>query len=119
MNTHAFRLSVVLGALIQTERNARRLTQQQIASVAGVHPMTVSKVERGIQQDVGVETLQRIASALSSVGKTVTASELLGSAERWQERLEVEKEAGRLPVEDVETGAALAAIVALVCGARS
>lgn len=125
-----FRLAVVLGALIHTERNARGMTQHQLAAFGGLHPMALSKIERGIQLDIGVETLQRIAVALSTCGSAVSASELLANAERWRADLEARRLAGQLPAPAsppaplgngtavVLTGAALAAVVLLLASAK-
>lgn len=101
------RLSVVIGAVILTERSARGLTQQQLAKAAGIHTMAVSKIERGVQQDIGIETLRSIAGALSAAGKPVSASEIVSIAERWKNRLEADGERGSL------SGSALSAAIVL------
>jgi transcriptional regulator with XRE-family HTH domain len=122
-----FRLAVVLGAVLHNERIARALTQQQVAALAALHPMALSKIERGIQQDVGVDTLQRIATALSQVSP-VRASELVDAAERWQYQLFLEWQQGTLPVRAAPptpragvavaagalSGAALAAVILIL-----
>ena len=124
-----FRISIVIGAVIHTERTARALTQQQLALMAGLHPMALSKIERGVQQDVGIETLQRLAFGLSQVGAGVTATSLVASAEQWQRRLIAEAQGGTLPVPatnntgqvvaGVLTGAALAALLVLLASKTS
>lgn len=80
--------------MILTERQARGLTQKDVALSAGLHTMTLSKIERGIQGDVGVETLCRLATVFSMAG-----SGLLATAERWQRELagrRVPKSAARI-----------------------
>lgn len=79
-------LTAVLSAVIRTERNWRGITQQQLALAAGLHPMGLSKIERGIQSSIGVMTLQRLAVALSSFGDTITAAALMRRAESWMEQ---------------------------------
>lgn len=81
-------LAAVLGAVVRAERCARGLTQADLARAAGVHPMALSKVERGAQQDVGVATLAQLAAALAAAGpQACTASSLIARAERWRARL--------------------------------
>jgi|JI10StandDraft_1071094.scaffolds.fasta_scaffold03006_8 transcriptional regulator with XRE-family HTH domain len=106
------RLSVVIGAVILTERSACGLTQQQLAKAAGLHTMAVSKIERGVQLDIGIETLRSIAGALSAAGKPVSASEIVSTAERWQNRLEADGDRGSL------SGSALAAAIVLLAAKR-
>ncbi|MBI5495546.1 MAG: helix-turn-helix transcriptional regulator [Deltaproteobacteria bacterium] len=113
-----------MGAVIHTERTARGHTQTQLAQAAGIHPMALSKIERGIQGDIGVDTLQRIANALSQTGTSVTASQLLAAAEQWQWQLYEQWKAGTLPVPAKPkgpdgaaialSGAALAAVILLL-----
>lgn len=105
------RLPALLGAIVYAERTARGLTQAQLALAAGLHPMALSKIERGVQQDVGVETLRRIAEALSATGASVATSGLVASAERWLAPLN-NGEAGDVPPD--ATGAALTARIALL-----
>lgn len=103
-------LAAVLGAVIATERNARGMTQQRLATLSGLHPMALSKIERGIQQDVGVGTLQRLAGALSEAGAVTTASGLLATAEGWQGRL---RKAGAGPTLKGEILAATMTLLAM------
>jgi transcriptional regulator with XRE-family HTH domain len=109
-----FRLAVVLGAVVHTERNARGLSQQQLAAMAHLHPMALSKIERGIQQDIGVDTLQRLGGALSRVGAPMAASQLVAAAEHWQYQLYTAWQQGALPQQSqpnsaVNAGAVVAA----------
>ena len=105
------RLAVLLGAVVYAERTSRGLTQAQLAKTASLHPMALSKIERGIQQDVGVETLRRIAAALSETGAAVTTASLVVSAERWLVPLN-NGECGAVPPD--AAGATLAAMIALL-----
>ena len=52
-----------IGADIRLARIRRRLTQQQVADLAGVGRMVVSRIERGVG-GVPVEALQRVALAV-------------------------------------------------------
>lgn len=96
VSPEAINVAAVLGAVIHTHRASRSLSQQELAARAGLHAMTLSKIERGAQQDVGVVTLSRIATALSTSGVEVRASELLAEAERWQRELKAEASRGEL-----------------------
>jgi transcriptional regulator with XRE-family HTH domain len=114
-NENEFRLPAIIGAVIHAERSARKLTQQQLAQMAGLHPMALSKLERGVQHDVGIETLRQIASALSSVCNQITVSGLVSIAEQWHRRLQNEWQTGRLAVTpSTLTGASIAALVSLL-----
>lgn len=73
-------LMIFLAEAIRTARTDRRMTQQDLGELAGIHPMAVSKLERGIQRDVGIMTLQRIARALSTHAP-ITTAELVTAAE--------------------------------------
>lgn len=97
----------VLGALLHAERVARGLTQTELARDAGLHPMALSKLERGVQGDVGVQTLARLAEALSrrGCGAALEASDLLATAERWR---------CALPATTTAGGATLAAQLSLL-----
>lgn len=115
-----FRFSAVLGAIVHTERVARSVTQQQLAQSAGLHPMAVSKIERGVQRDVGIETVRRIATALSAAGPALSTTDLIASAERWQLQLVAELSGGTLPAADSNvTGSALAAVIVLIASRAS
>lgn len=52
-----------LGATIRRLREARGLTQEQLAHVAGLHRAVVGFIERG-ERDFGVSTLWPLAAAL-------------------------------------------------------
>jgi transcriptional regulator with XRE-family HTH domain len=61
-----------IGDRVRARRAALRLSQQVLATRAGLSIRTVANVERG--QDTTIDTLRRIAEELG-----VSASELLGS----------------------------------------
>jgi transcriptional regulator with XRE-family HTH domain len=70
----AAKLQRQLGQTVRTERNARTLTQQELAFEAGLSLTYVGEIERG-QRMVSVDTLQRVARALN-----LTAAQLLTKA---------------------------------------
>lgn len=105
MNRPGLSLAAMLGAVLHAERTARRMSQQELAEAAGLHPMALSKLERGVQADVGVGTLQRLARGLGS-----TASTLLATAEGWEAR------AVAAGLDPTLRGGALAAAVSLLEG---
>jgi len=46
-------------------RERRGLTQEQLAELAKMHPMSISKLERGVVRDVRFTTLFGVADGLS------------------------------------------------------
>lgn len=54
-----------IGRAIARMRIRAGLTQVQLAESAKMHSMALSKLERGIQKDIGVLTLWRLAVRLS------------------------------------------------------
>jgi transcriptional regulator with XRE-family HTH domain len=64
-----------VGGAIRALREARGLTQEQLADLASVHRTYVGSVERG-ERNVTVETLSRFAEALE-----VRPSEILADAD--------------------------------------
>ncbi|MDN5853960.1 MAG: helix-turn-helix domain-containing protein [Actinomycetia bacterium] len=54
---------VALGSRIRQLRTDRHLSQEDLAAGAGINRVTLSKIERGVE-DVGVVRLYRIAQAL-------------------------------------------------------
>ena len=54
----ALRVNVIVG------RAKARLSQEALAERAGISRPTVSRIERGIADDVGLDVIQRIADAL-------------------------------------------------------
>lgn len=53
-----------IGAKIRVERKRRKITQGQIADVLGMSRTTISQIESGVVQDVGVRKLIRILEYL-------------------------------------------------------
>ncbi len=51
------------GAVLKKAREKRKLTQAELATKAGVHEMTISRLERGDRQP-SMDLLQRLARAL-------------------------------------------------------
>lgn len=62
---------IVLGRNIQTLRRGLGLTQEDLAAAAGLHPVEVSRAERGVR-DLRISTVVKLASGLK-----VPASDLL------------------------------------------
>ena len=56
---------VELGARIVAARRRQRLKQYELASRAGLHPVTISRIEHGQMAGVTVEVVGRIARALN------------------------------------------------------
>lgn len=79
-----------LGFRIQTLRMARRLTQEQLAEQAGLHPVYISAIERGTRC-ASLPTLERITQVLG-----VTFSELFAGIEHCYTPTEPIYEASRL-----------------------
>jgi transcriptional regulator with XRE-family HTH domain len=53
-----------LGGHIRAERKRRKITQGQLASELGMSRTTISQIEAGVVQDVGVRKLIRILEYL-------------------------------------------------------
>ncbi len=96
-----------IGPVIAYHRAARSMSQAQLADASGLHPMVLSKIERGVQGDVGIVTIEKIARALSSAGRELSASAIVADAERWVARLRVEADRGRLTLPRGLSGSAL------------
>jgi transcriptional regulator with XRE-family HTH domain len=58
------RIRVALPAIVIAEREAQRLTQEQLAERAGIHVTTIGKIERG-QQVPSLALLVMLAKALA------------------------------------------------------
>lgn len=74
MPDSAAKLQRQLGQTVRAERQARTLTQQELAFEAGLSLTYVGEIERG-QRMVSVDTLLRVARALN-----LTAAQLLVKA---------------------------------------
>lgn len=57
------KVQVTFGAAVRKEREARRLTQEQVAELADLHTNYVSSVERG-ERNIGIHNVVRLAYAL-------------------------------------------------------
>ncbi len=53
-----------IGEKIKAERKRRKLTQRQIAEALGMSHATISQIEAGIVQDIGIRKLTRILEYL-------------------------------------------------------
>jgi len=69
----------VIGYLLRTKRQA---SQKDVARLANVHPMALSKIERGVHADLGVVTFVRLAEAIGE-----QPGELLEAAVRIARKL--------------------------------
>ena len=88
-----FDLCDALGAVIASYRVSLGLTQTELARRAGLHPMTISKIERGARVQLDVFTLRALARALRDAGASdVGIASLLDRAEEWTERLAADPE---------------------------
>jgi transcriptional regulator with XRE-family HTH domain len=71
-----------VGEKIKTERKRRKLTQKNIADALGMSHATISQIEAGIVQDIGIRKLVRILDflgleiAIRSAGTPPTLDEL-------------------------------------------
>ena len=76
---------LALGRALRDARRRKRLTQQQLADLAGVTQPTVSNVERGVSR-VSLTTLLRILAALK-LELIVQSRESKSLATAWQDEL--------------------------------
>jgi len=76
---------LALGRALRDARRRKRLTQQQLADLAGVTQATVSNVERGVSR-VSLTTLLRILAALK-LELIVQSRESESLATAWQDDL--------------------------------
>lgn len=68
----AAKLQRQLGQVVRSERQTRKLTQQELAFEADLSLTYVGEIERG-QRMVSVDTLQRVARALGLTGAQLLA----------------------------------------------
>lgn len=55
---------ILLGNAIREARLTKRITQAEAAHAAGLHPVTVSTLERGQATDIGVRKLSALLAVL-------------------------------------------------------
>ena len=103
----------VLGAIIYAQRQARGLSQQELATTARMHPMAISKVERGVHKDLCIGTLRQVAEGLSSGGVTTSSGHILDLAETWDAEIKDRERRGET-FDECTNGARLAARLLLV-----
>lgn len=53
-----------IGRALTRARKLAGLSQKRVAAAAGVHPMALSKIERGVHADAGVVTLEKMCDAI-------------------------------------------------------
>lgn len=68
-----------IGEIIRTLRDARGWTQRELAAHAGVHKMTVSELERGVN-NYRRATIERVARALDTTADQLMTSPTGSSA---------------------------------------
>ncbi|MCX8090467.1 MAG: helix-turn-helix transcriptional regulator [Verrucomicrobiae bacterium] len=61
---------VALGLSVRRQREARKLTQEKLAELAGLDPTYISGIERGLRNP-GIKNVARLAKALG-----ITTAEL-------------------------------------------
>ena len=75
-------LVAIVGAVVAQLRKEQNLTQADLAHLAGMHPISVSKIERGVQGDVGVATMEKLGAVFG-----LKASQLMARVADWQRAL--------------------------------
>lgn len=70
-----------LGARIKELREQRNLTQEELASLVGVHQTKISHCETGAR-GISVSLIGKLASALNAPFEELVAAALEGDAER-------------------------------------
>ena len=81
-----YTLSEILGYIIKTHRTQFNKSQRDLAVVADLHEITISKIERGVSQTLKITTLHKIAKALQSFGSCRYTFQILELAELLYER---------------------------------
>ncbi len=56
-------ISIVVGLNIRKIREEKELSQEKLASLAGLHRTYIGQIERG-EKNIGLKNLERIAKAL-------------------------------------------------------
>jgi transcriptional regulator with XRE-family HTH domain len=81
-----------LGQRIRRTRRAKDLTQQELGKLAGVNPITISRLESGDAQHAYARTVRDLAKALG-----VSADYLLGLSNDAKHLLDEDGESELLP----------------------
>lgn len=55
---------MTLGERVLVWRKRRKMTQKELASAISLHPISLSKIERGVVEKVEADTIKRLAQAL-------------------------------------------------------
>lgn len=69
------RLQMNLGQKLAQLRESKRLTQPQLGALSGVHPTTISNIERGDTKEPSTRTLRRLAVALGALLSDLVADD--------------------------------------------
>jgi transcriptional regulator with XRE-family HTH domain len=73
-------ISKAFGRVVRTRREARELSQEELAALAGIHRTYISSIELG-KVRLGLEIAKKVARGLG-----VSLSELVADAERADSR---------------------------------
>lgn len=76
-----------MGACLRTLRQARGMTQEQLAEHAGLHPTYVAKIEAGLRLP-SLEVLERLADALR-----VSLTSIVKAMDKGEEQSAIPEEA--------------------------
>jgi len=63
-----------VGANLKRLRDQRDMSQRALAEKAGVHPITISKLETGVSQDADLSTIRALAGALGVHDSDITGT---------------------------------------------
>jgi transcriptional regulator with XRE-family HTH domain len=55
---------MTLGERVVMWRKRRKMTQKELASKIALHPISLSKIERGVVEQVEADTIKKLAQAL-------------------------------------------------------
>ena len=91
--------NTLVGKAIESQRNAKQITQTEMAQALGIGQSAYSRLEGG-QAAMSLAQLRKVASALD-----VSANSLLSTADKWA--LELERRGVEVPSEKPDNKAAL------------
>jgi transcriptional regulator with XRE-family HTH domain len=66
-----------LGSRIEQRRRQLGWKQSFLASKAGIHQSAISRIERGQRANIGLETLERLATALNLSTASLLSDQIL------------------------------------------